>query len=75
MRVMNQALHPLIGTCVIVYFDNIFIYSKFESNHLQHLLSVLKILRAEGFFCGHIQVHILYGLYSISRIPHLWVRN
>lgn len=50
MRVMNQALRPLIGTCVVVYFDDILIYSRSPEEHLQHLRSVLLILRAEKFY-------------------------
>lgn len=52
MRVMNQALRSLIGICVVVYFDDILIYSALPETHLSHLRAVLEILRAEQFFAA-----------------------
>jgi len=37
MTVMNNALQPLIDKCVIVYINDILIYSKNEKEHEQHL--------------------------------------
>lgn len=50
MRVMNQALRYLIKTCVVVYFDDIRIYSASPEDHLSHLRAVLEILLTERFF-------------------------
>ncbi|XP_057808911.1 uncharacterized protein LOC131023389 [Salvia miltiorrhiza] len=71
MRVMNQTLRPLIGNCVVVYFDDILIYSKSVSDHLVHLREVLLILRAEHFFaspnkCCFAVSSVLFLGYQIS---------
>jgi hypothetical protein len=52
MRVMNQALRPYIGKSVVVYFDDILIYSVDPKMHLQHLREFLGVLRREQFFAA-----------------------
>jgi hypothetical protein len=52
MHLMNHVLHTFIGKCVVVYFDDIFIYSKNLGDHVQHLKSVLDVLRKEKLFAN-----------------------
>ena len=49
MCLMNHVLRAFIGKCVVVYFDDILIYSKSLGDHVQHLKSVLDVLRKESY--------------------------
>lgn len=50
MRVMNQILKPYIGRFVVVYFDDILVYSPSCNAHKQHLREVLETLRKEQLY-------------------------
>ena len=52
MRIMNQALRPFIGKFVVVYFDDILIFSSSISDHTEHLRQVLTVLRSEKLFAA-----------------------
>ncbi|XP_048611684.1 uncharacterized protein LOC125585979 [Brassica napus] len=52
MRLMNEVLRPYIGKFVVVYFDDILIYSQCLSDHISHVEQVLKALRQEGLFAN-----------------------
>ena len=50
MRLMNKVLHAFIGRFIVVYFDDILIYSKSMDEHLDHLHAVFNALRDAHLF-------------------------
>lgn len=50
MRFMTEVLKSFLGSFVVVYFDDILIYSKSEMEHLVHLRHVMGALRKEKLF-------------------------
>ena len=52
MRVMHFFLLPYIGVFVVVYFDDILVFSKSDKDHVTHLRTFLQTLRKECLYAN-----------------------
>jgi hypothetical protein len=50
-RFMNEIFADLLDVCVVVYLDDILIYSSDPSQHSEHVLEVLRRLKAHNLYC------------------------
>ena len=59
---MNRVLRNYLDSFVIVFIDDILVYSKSEDGHMDHLRAVLQVLKE----------HQLFATYSKSEF---WLRS
>ncbi|PKI38026.1 hypothetical protein CRG98_041580 [Punica granatum] len=59
MRLMNHVLRELIGHFVVVYFDDILVYSKTLEEHAEHLGGVFETLRREKLYSKWIRSRVI----------------
>ena len=50
MALMNQVFQPYLDKFIIVFIDDILIYSKSKQEHKQHLMMVLQTLRENQLY-------------------------
>lgn len=50
MDLMNRVFQPYLDRFAVVFIDDIFVYSKFEVEHDEHLRVVLQILREKELY-------------------------
>jgi len=50
MDQMNRTFHEYLDSCVVVFIDDILVYSKDEAEHEKHLRLVLDVLRKQKWF-------------------------
>jgi hypothetical protein len=59
MRLMNHVFKPFIGLFVVVYFDDILVYSKSQQDHMEHLYQVFQTLRKQKLYVNLKKCHFL----------------
>lgn len=63
---MNSVLAPLLRKCVVVFIDDILIYSKSWEEHIQHIKVVFEILREH-----QLKVKLSKCTFAAKEIPYL----
>jgi hypothetical protein len=69
---MTQVLAPLLGCGIVVYLDDILVYSKTEKKHQQLLREVFELLQKYWFYaklkkCSFMKTEIEYLEHIISK--------
>ena len=71
MTLMDSVLRPYLGKFVVVFLDDILVYSKTRKEHLEHLRLVFELLRQHQLFakkskCAFFETEVHYLGHIIS---------
>ena len=69
MRLMNDVLRPFIDSFVVVYLDDILIFSKTWSEHLQHVEQVLSTLQQQKLYAN--MEKCSFGVQSVQYLGYI----
>src|SRR5678816_4302670 len=66
---MNDLFRPHLNVFILVYIDDILVYSKNPEQHLQHLRTTFKILRNNDLFTKESKCH--FAVPEIEYLGHI----
>jgi hypothetical protein len=69
MEAMNRMLHEFLDDFVVVFLDDILIYSKTKEEHERHLCLILDALRRNQFY-GKLK-KCAFWLYEVAFLGHV----
>jgi len=69
MEYMNRIFHPFLDRFVVVFIDDILVYSKSEEEHVEHLRVVLRVLKENQLFAKLSKCE--FWLQEVSFLGHL----
>lgn len=67
--VMNEIFKPYLQKFVLVFFDDILVYSRNEEEHREHLKTVLGVLRHHQFYAN--EKKCAFGQSSVAYLGHV----
>ena len=63
---MNEVLRPVLGKCIVVYLDDIIIFSKEPEQHVKDVIAILELIRK-----AHLQIKLRKCEFFQSEIKFL----
>ena len=69
MSVMNDVLRPFLRKCVIVFLDDILVFSRSWREHLCHVDAVLRALKEDSLFCNPAKCQ--FGMLEVKFLGHV----
>lgn len=66
---MNEVFHPYLRKFVLVFFDDILVYSRTEEEHQGHLREVMKLLEKNQLYAN--QKKCSFGSKKIEYLGHI----
>jgi hypothetical protein len=72
MRLMNEVLKPFLGKSMVVYLDDILIFSRRRTKHVEHVRAMLQCLKEEKLLiklkkCTFMQRELVYLGFVVSK--------
>ena len=76
---MNKVLEPFLDHFVVVYLDDIVVYSQTMDEHVEHLRQVFQALRSNELYvkreeCSFAQEEVMFLGHTIGRGKIEWIK-